>query len=123
MKELYWVANYIDGSKLTQFEGGVEKKYVDIDRDNLVRFDLLDFDTNKPVYSLYLHDGQKLIFRRRTLMQIGKPPVIIFLVGYQLTVLTNSGPKNIVVINYIHEDGSISLDGTRDNLELYPDEM
>jgi hypothetical protein len=32
--------------------------------------------------------------------------------------MTNSGPRNITAINYIHQDGSIALDDSRDNLEL-----
>ena len=118
MRELYWIANYSDKTVLRQFFDGKENSYQDIDRNRLERFDLLDWDTNKPVYSLYLREGQRLIFRRRTLKQIGKPDVTIFLVGYQIIVFTEGGPKSIVVINYLHEDGSIALDGPRNNLEL-----
>lgn len=118
VKELYWVANYINDTSLKQFQDSKEMKYEDIDRERLVRFDLIDKITDKPVYSLYLRDGQKLIFRRRTLKKINRPDVVIFLVGYQMTIMTNSGPKNIVVINYLHPDGSIALDGPRNNLEL-----
>ena len=44
--------------------------------------------------------------------------VIVYLVGWQMNIFTNSGIKNMVVINYIHEDGSIALDGSRNNLQL-----
>lgn len=120
---LMWVANYDDETKLYQFESGKENKYVDINRDRLVRFDMVSRDTNKPIYALYLREGQQLIFRRRTLKRINKPDVVIFLVGYKQTFMTLSGPRSNIVINYIHPDGSISLDGSRDNLELLPLEM
>lgn len=118
VRELYWIANYIDGSKLEQFQDGRENKYIDIDRERLQRFDLIDNNTKRPIYALYLHDGQALIYRRRTLKKMGQPDTVIFLVGYQMTVMTNIGAKNIVVINYFHSDGSVSLDGARNNLEL-----
>ena len=130
INELYWVANYIDGSKLTQYEGVTgfdyekENKYADIDRDRLNRFDLIKTETGKPVYSVYVHEGQKLIYRRRTLRPViptpQNPVTIIYLVGYQMNIMTNSGIRNFIVINYIHEDGSIALDGPRNNLQLLP---
>jgi len=119
MKNIYWVANYKDGSTLKQFEGDIENKYQDINRNALVRFDIIS--NNKPIYSVYIRDGQQLIYRRRTLIKIGSEKekrAIIYLVGWQSRVMTLSGPKNITVINYIHEDGSISLDGPRKNLQL-----
>lgn len=125
VRELNWVAIYEDGSKLEQFSEGKENKYKDIDRERLVRFDLIERATNKAVYSLYLQDGQRLIFRRRTLKPLDakKPDVVIFLVGWQQTILTNSGPRNITVINYFYPDGSVSLDGARNNLELLKHEQ
>jgi len=119
---LEWVANYIDATELRQFQDGKESKYTDINRDKLYRFDMVDRDTKQTVYSLYLRDGQRLIFRRRTLKKVNVGDVVVFLVGYQQTFMTNMGPKNVTVINYIHPDGSISLDGPRNNLELYPHE-
>jgi hypothetical protein len=120
VKELTWVANYEDGTKLEQFQDGKEMKYADIDRDRLVRFDMIDVATKKPIYALYLSEGQQLIFRRRTLKQFKMPDVVLFLVGYKITFMTNIGAKTHVVINYLHPDGSVALDGARNNLELLP---
>ena len=117
-RELYWVANYIDGKSLRQYQDGKEMKYADIDRDRLERFDLLDFETNKAVHSVYLRGGQQLIYRRRTLIKMDGTRTVIYLVGWQTNVYTNSGLKHFTVINYLHEDGSIALDGPRNNLEL-----
>ena len=122
MRELYWVANYSDKTRFEQFNAeGKERKYADIDRGRLVRFDMVDKETNKAVYAMYIHAGQRLIFRRRTLKQISREginTIVVFLVGYQETVMTLNGAKNITVINYIHPDGSISLDDHRNNLEM-----
>ena len=124
-RELYWRAVYEDESILMQYETRngkqFENKYPNINRDKLARFDLLDFMTNKPVYSLWIHEGQQLIYRRRTYLPVDKsrPVQVVYLVGYQHTVLTPSGARNFKVINYIYEDGSMALDDSRDNLELY----
>lgn len=120
---LMWVANYDDETKLYQFEAGKENKYADINRERLVRFDMVNRDTNKPIYAMYLREGQQLIFRRRTLKKINQPDTVIFLVGYKQTFMTLSGPRTNIVMNYIHPDGSIALDGSRDNLELLSLEM
>lgn len=120
MRELTWVANYAGGEQLKQFDNGKEHKYADINREKLERFDLIDKETGKAVHSLYLREGQQLIWRRRTLKKLDQSFIVIYLVGYKVRVLTNSGPKDLIVLNYIHPDGSVSLDGSRNNLELLP---
>lgn len=127
-RDLYWRAVYNDNSEFHQYnEDGSENKYFDIDRERLMRFDLLDKATDKPVYALWLNTGQQLIYRRRTLKPViptpENPEQVIFLVGYKQTIITPMGPHSIVIINYIYEDGSVALDGARDNLELFPIEM
>lgn len=119
MKNLYWVANYITNQQLKQFnEDGTENNYKDIDRSLLRRFDMVESDTDKPIHSLYLDAGQSLIFRRRTFKKVGKPDVIVYLVGYLEKIITPAGVHNKIVITYIHPDGSTSLDGARNDLEL-----
>src|SRR5215469_8895217 len=89
LHDYYWKAVYNDGSILPQYETKngkqVENKYTDIDRDRLERFDVIDYETNKPHFSLWIHDGQQLIYRRRTLLPVStKYPVqVIWMVGYQ----------------------------------------
>lgn len=120
--ELEWRAVYDDDTILNQFEvkdgKRIENKYKDINRERLVRFDMINPKTGKAYLALFIREGQQLIFRRRTLKKIAHPDTVIFLVGYQQTFMTGAGPKNQVVINYIHPDGSIALDGARSNLEL-----
>jgi len=122
-RELYWIANYQDGSQLKQYENNRENKYYDIDRDNLVRFDLLDYETNKAVYSYWVREGEQLIYRRRTLRPVivteQRPIQVIYIVGYKKKTMTNAGVKEDIVLNYIYQDGSVALDGERNNLELF----
>ncbi len=123
--ELTWKAIYDDGAELPQYnEDASENKYTDIDRNKLVRFDLLRKDSGRVIYSAHLQEGQNLIYRKRTLIEVtmgkdgGEKRVIVYIVGWRRSIMTNSGPKDIKAINYIHEDGSVALDGARNNLEL-----
>lgn len=121
MKELIWVANYNNNEVFRQFDNGKENKYEDIDRERLVRFDLYDSLTDKPVYSLYIHSGRQLIFRKRNFIFMNAAPTqIVFIVGFSITFMTASGPKREIVLNYIHPDGSIALDDARSNIQLLP---
>lgn len=123
-----WRAVYRDNKCLNQYnEDGTTNRYEDIDRWRLIRFDLLK--DKEPFYSLYMRRGQRLIYRKRTfvstpLRKDAKPPTKfgwsydVYLVGWQQTFDTTNGKKNVTVINYIHPDGSITLDGSRDNLNI-----
>ncbi len=123
--ELKWKANYhgddgkLDGSCLNQFDEatGEEHEYKDIDRFRLARFDMIDED-NKAVFSLYLRKYQRLIYRRRSFIKLSGEKTHIYLVGWQQTITTPQGEKNITSICYLHQDGSVALDGHRSNLEL-----
>lgn len=120
-KPLTWCAIYKDESTLSEYNpDGTKNRYEDIKREELVRFDMIN-EKGRAIYSLYLRYGQRLIYRRRTLIRVtseGEKRQLIYLVGWQMTVYTNKGPQNITAINYIFEDGSISLDDSRSNLEL-----
>lgn len=120
---LSWKAVYYDDSELLQYSDGVENRYKDIDRDKLKRFDIINEDKKKTILSVYFpkDENRQLIYRRRTFVEMGpegQKRVIVYLVGWRQTYMTLVGPRNQIVINYIHEDGSISLDGARDNLEI-----
>ena len=127
--ELTWKANYqgedgkLSDEFLAQFnDDGTENKYKDIDRFRLARFDMLNED-KKVVFSLYLRKYQRLIFRRRTFIKVTtNEKVIVYLVGWQQTITTPVGQRNVTSIAYLHEDGSVALDGHRNNLELLPEE-
>jgi hypothetical protein len=117
-----WKAIYKDDTSLPQYNGdGTENHYQDIDRWKLVRFEL--HKNNIPFYALYLHRGQRLIYRMRVFKPLNKPDVIVYMVGWQETIETKNGSRNITVINYIHPDGSVSLDDSRNNLQLVDSEL
>lgn len=114
MNEYNWVVYYIDGTKLLENEG---KTYRDIDRKKLKTFQLFDGEVLK--YSLTLHEGQRLIFRRRKTINANSQIVdITYLVGYQFT----ENEKNHKVINYVHNDGMVELDDERRDLVILPEE-
>lgn len=114
-----------DGVIVSQIKkDGSKTKYADLDRSRLKRFDLLHED-GKVAACVMLHEGQRLIYRRRGLIHIAQATgqevnrEVIYMLGYQFT---HEG-KNFVVINYIYEDGHVELDNSRNNLELYPIEQ
>lgn len=122
---LTWKAYYNDDSSLTQYnEDGKENKYKDIERHKLTHFDLIN-EAGKKIHRTALHDGQRLIYRRRNFISLGNTEErhLIYLVGWQMTIITPAGEKNITAINYIYEDGSVALDGHRDDLELLREEL
>jgi len=103
---MQWEARYNDAS-LHQFNGdGSENKYADIDRNRLLSF-VLYGDDGKPVFELFLDPGQRLIYRRRVRKSPGLADIIIYLVGWQMTV----GGENVQSIAYVSEDGQVALAG------------
>ena len=111
-----WRAVYNDGSYLSQCnEDNSENSYKDIDREKLSKFEL--YDDERLIYCLHIKENQRLIFRGRNFIEIsneGEKRWIIYLIGYQF----NENGKNYKVINYIHENGLIELDDSRNDLEL-----
>lgn len=128
---LIWNAVYqkdgiLTDEHLSQFDpDGTEHKYADIDRWRLGRFDLIDKETQKTVYSVFLHQDQRLVWRKRSFIDLksGNVESSLHLVGWVMTIQTPKGPKNVYAFNYIHEDGSIALDNHRENIELLPEEF
>jgi hypothetical protein len=127
--QLYWRAVYHDGAgKLTgeclnQYNNdGSENLYKDIDRFRLARFDLLRRDNDLPVFSLYLRKDRRLIFRRRNFIKSTGERFTVYLCGWQMTMATVGGLKNITSICYIYGDGSVALDDARSDIELLDEE-
>ena len=113
---LQWVAVYNDGSLLPQYnEDGSENKYVDINRDILKQFLLLDKTSVR--FILNLKPEFKLIYRLRTIKINNDVKERVHIVGYQLNI---SG-KNIQHINFIVDStGVIEVtDGFRENHAWY----
>jgi hypothetical protein len=102
MPKLSWFAEYQDGSRFPQIaEDGTERSYDNIpNRDSIACFCLFKVEDKKPVFTLYLDPGQKLIYRRRVFKVLGGTDKIFYLVGWRKTV----GGECVQAISYIHEE-------------------
>jgi hypothetical protein len=103
---MQWKAVYTDGTHLDQIEeSGDKNEYKDIDRDKLQAFELWDED--KRVISLRFSKGQRLIWRRRTIMSPGGIVQQFHIIGKQQTV----NGKNYQGIIAVFEDGRVEVAG------------
>jgi hypothetical protein len=110
--KIRWAAQYRDGSVVNQF--GPDGKEVSTDnlinRAEIEAFGLWDFETRKPILTLHLDPGQKLIYRRRCWQRVGeeKPHLVVYLVGWRRTV----AGECIQSIAYVFEEtGHVELAG------------
>ena len=95
-------AVYSDGSYLN-LKGA---SYTDIDRSRLASFCLLAGD--RVVFHLVLQEGQRLIWRKRSIMTAGGEEQSWHLVGWQKTL----GKENLQCIAYVSErDHSVIMAG------------
>lgn len=103
---MQWKAVYTDGTYLDQIEpSGNKNAYKDIQRDKLKYFELWDKD--KRIISLRFFKGQRLIWRRRTILRTGQEKQVIHLIGKQETV----NGKNYQGIIAVFEDGRVEVAG------------
>ena len=124
-----WEAVYKDGSSLWECnsKGDILNKYSDIDRKNVIEFqlyrteELLKSDKNplktlKPVYSIDIKEGRRLIWRKRRHQRLleSAPFLTIYMVGWQETI----DGRNVQSILYIYPDGSSELSERKSNGEL-----
>jgi hypothetical protein len=125
-----WEAMYKDGSSLWECnsKSQVINKYSDIKRENVKEFrlyksdDLLTILNNKlmkilkPVYSIEIKEGRRLIWRKRRHQRLleSTPFLTIYMIGWQETI----DGKNIQSILYIYPDGKAELSERKTNGEL-----
>lgn len=83
MAELTWVAQYNDGTQLSQRQSdGTKNDYEDIDRSKLEVFHLTNEETSVSVLSiLFDGDGEKLVWTRRIKMTLGQEPQVFHILG------------------------------------------
>lgn len=102
-----WVARYNDGTSLSQYnEDGSENSYFDIDRRKLSSFELTN-SAGGFLLCLHLDPDQRLIFRRRVMKRSGYADVVVYLVGWQMSL----GGRNVQSISYLTEKGEIHVAG------------
>ena len=118
---LVWNAVSSDGSCFSQYnEDGSENKYIDIDRENLERFVLVDSETGKVKLVLNLDSEKKLIFRRRTAKSLDNEiKEVVYILGWQQDI---AGHNVQAIAFYFESTGHIEMtDGfTKDHRWFYP---
>ena len=117
---IHWVVKYNDGTRHDSDESGEGFKYQDIDRENLVKFIMMDGE--KVLAVLHLNKDCRLIYRRRTLITINSDVLeTVFLFGWQKTVGNGFGQiVNEQVVNVLFEDGHIeTVDRFRDDMAWF----
>lgn len=107
MPKIEWKAIYTDGKSLSQYNGGVENKYIDIDRDRLLHFILLEDSIPKIV--IPLTNNKRLIYRRRVAVSFSGINAgnteVVYLVGWQ----EKKQGINTQMICFLFEDGHIEI--------------
>ena len=92
MLEIRWCAKYSDGTVVNQYDAeGKERSYEQLDHASVVAFGLYDQESRRPLLTLHLDPGQRLIYRRRVEMkQTGDRAAAVnevcYLVGWRRTV-------------------------------------
>ena len=118
---LVWNAVSSDGSCFSQYnEDGSENKYIDIDRENLERFVLVDSETGKVKLVLNLDSDKKLIFRRRTAKNLhNEVTEVVYILGWQQNIERRSVQA---IAFYFESSGHIELtDGFKEDHQwFYP---
>jgi hypothetical protein len=103
---LTWRAIYDDGTAVDQYDekrDPIEVSSEVIDRKKVKTF-LIIWD-QVPVFTLHLEEGQKLFYRRRTTLTVGKE--ICHLAGWQQEV--GADGEMVWRIAFVFEDGRIEI--------------
>lgn len=116
---LTWEARYNDGSYLPQYnEDGSENKYIDINRDTLKKFILVN-SRGDVKFVLNLDQGKKLIFRRRIAKNVASNAVTetVYVIGWQQNV---SGIAVQSINFYFESTEYVEItDGFKENHQWY----
>jgi hypothetical protein len=75
---LHWIAEYLDGSTLNESK----VSYVNLPRDNLVSFSLLN-DKDEPVVSVSLSKDRVLFYRMRVTLNLSGIATRTYILGYR----------------------------------------
>lgn len=103
----HWKAKYTSGASLSQIDpSGKLNAYQDIDRENLVAFEM--WEGSSRLFFLRFKKGQRLIWRRRVEMSPQGIVEVCHLIGKQETI----GGKNYQgIIGLFESDGRIEICG------------
>ena len=82
MAEYTWQARYNDGTTLNQIESdGTKNAYLDIERNKLESFSLLDENAKVVICVLFDDDGEKLVWTRRVYMRMSGESITSHIIG------------------------------------------
>lgn len=102
-----WKAVYNDGSHLMQVDyEGNKHSYHDIDKSKLESFEM--WEGGVRVISIRFKPGQRLIWRRRVLMQSGGIQEVCHIIGKQETI---NGNNYQGIIGLFESDGRVEVAG------------
>ena len=98
-------------------------KYDQIDRDKLEKFNVyergkLGTKDLKPIISIDIKPGYRLIWRKRRHQRVIGPQVpfkTVYLVGWQATI----GGENVQSIIYLYENGKMEMSSQKSDYELF----
>jgi hypothetical protein len=82
MSSLIWVANYRDGSSISQINNDQLTSFDNIPRSGLWCVKLVDLN-NKTILNHEFYPGQMPFYRRRVAMAPGEQPQIMHILGYR----------------------------------------
>lgn len=127
-----WQAVYSDGTSLWECDANqksaqghpiIVSKYDQIDRDKITKFNVYETEKLgtkdlKPVISLDIKSGYRLIWRKRRFQRVIGPQVpfmTVYLVGWQATIYG----QNVQSIIYLYEDGKMEMSSQKSDYELF----
>lgn len=125
----------IDNQQSTILGHPIIAKYDQIDRDKITKFNVyetakLGAQDLKPVISLDIKSGYRLIWRKRRhqrLIGTQVPFKTVYLVGWQATIRPlckggggiSNGGQNVQSIIYLYEDGKMEMSSRKSDYELF----
>lgn len=108
----HWNAVYEDNTSLPQYnDDNSENKYADIDRTKLVAFEF--YHNDKLLLVCDIASDARLIYRRRVEQQAGGELLVVYLVGWQKTILGKNS-QSIACVCTWKDDLIVFLDGWRE---------
>lgn len=110
MAELKWQAQYNDSTTLNQIDDNGEKHaYLDIDREKLQAFHLINIETNVRIFTIIFDesDGERLVWTRRVFQPVGSDIALTYhIVGKKNQFIVAITPDGHVIVrdNFV-DDG------------------
>ena len=99
-----WVALYVDGTSLTQYEDGKENSTDTINRSKLLSFSLFS-GAGKKIVSLDYYPGDRFFYRRRSMLRPGGTQSYYQIFGKRFNV---NGKEEVTAI-FVDQSGVVEI--------------